>query len=851
MTNKKKRRPLRILIYVSLASLVFMSVVGFILRKTWGRDEHKVSIQVSGHSFEAQRDKNGVWEISADSSASLWFAMGYLQSLDREFQLELIRRVSTGKLSEWFGERTLNRDKLMRHFVELGKWDWKTQQSDPLLKEGVESFVAGRNHYLKNTSLPLPFEYRVLGLERKDITALEPWEVMAIARFHTWQFSYDYQEDLDAHVLSQNYSHNLYKILGAQWSPSDNSTLYNQNGIPKSALQISKLKQDQAFPNFVVPEKQNVSYRPSPSLRNEDGISSSNIPFLNLDASIQGASNAWIIGNPDTGLAPTLCNDPHLSLNWPSSLYPIKYNLVKSSKGTGFMLPGVPGLVLGRVHSPDSQLAWGVTLATFADTQDFVRVSKDELTGKTVTSQNETFVIHNRTEKTSSTNKDIPLEWTNWGPRVDQLINIQGLANNEALVFDWMGFRQHPTILKFFLKRSLNAAEDLEKDLLNSFTYPAVNFTWMEKTPKNEVEFGHMVTGWIIERDREKTPQGLVSLNNPRKFSSAKQRPYLKHRYNYQDPFLLVTGNQRIWSGELSDKLAYGYMHPSRTKRLLEQHPNLIKDPSSGQRDAYVPELHRFWKTYRGLLSVDRLCSSGESSEQTQCRSLVAALDSWNGVAKIDTFEPFIIAAVYAPLKFDLWPQIKAESNKEILEAKLRWHKSSHSYEVLHQLLSDAQHRQRWQKERQLKVSFDDFLVDHFHKALLNIRTKLGPSHLHWNWGNAHKISWMHPFTLMPEPLGNLLNESVFGPPRPVPGGFDSPQRFDISWNPKAPLNFPANHGSSLRFCTKFTESPTDTPVLEWANSTGVSGNPFSKWASAFPNATYFRDVLANSQSKK
>ena len=52
--------------------------------------------------------------IRANNPQDAWFAMGYVHAQERTWQLEFNRRVMHGRLSEVFGEATLETDKLMR-----------------------------------------------------------------------------------------------------------------------------------------------------------------------------------------------------------------------------------------------------------------------------------------------------------------------------------------------------------------------------------------------------------------------------------------------------------------------------------------------------------------------------------------------------------------------------------------------------------------------------------------------------------------------------------------------------------------------------------------------------------------
>ena len=61
-----------------------------------------------------RRDAWGAPYIEAASLDDLWFAQGMITAGERLFQLDLALRAATGRLSEIFGERTLDSDRFVR-----------------------------------------------------------------------------------------------------------------------------------------------------------------------------------------------------------------------------------------------------------------------------------------------------------------------------------------------------------------------------------------------------------------------------------------------------------------------------------------------------------------------------------------------------------------------------------------------------------------------------------------------------------------------------------------------------------------------------------------------------------------
>ena len=53
-------------------------------------------------------------QIYADTADDLFFAQGFVQAQDRFFEMDVRRHITAGRLSEMFGEDTLETDKVVR-----------------------------------------------------------------------------------------------------------------------------------------------------------------------------------------------------------------------------------------------------------------------------------------------------------------------------------------------------------------------------------------------------------------------------------------------------------------------------------------------------------------------------------------------------------------------------------------------------------------------------------------------------------------------------------------------------------------------------------------------------------------
>jgi penicillin amidase len=115
--------------------------------------------------------------IEAATDDDLAVALGIVHAHLRLGQMELLRRLSQGRLSEVLGRLGLRTDRLVRTF-DIGR---ATPQILSLMpaetRQWLEAFVRGINHYLTG-SPTLPYEFRLLKMPREqwrvsDIITLE------------------------------------------------------------------------------------------------------------------------------------------------------------------------------------------------------------------------------------------------------------------------------------------------------------------------------------------------------------------------------------------------------------------------------------------------------------------------------------------------------------------------------------------------------------------------------------------------------------------------------------------------------------------------------------------------------
>jgi penicillin amidase len=157
---------------VLLSALGLIPLLGFLvfglLWLTVPPDNQTLRIPGLSAPVEVIFDSNGVPRIAAANERDAAAALGYVHARDRMFQMELMRRAASGRLSELVGPATLAIDKQMRVFglARLAEGDLAAQS--PETRGLLDAYAAGVNAWIASRGRFAALEFLFFG-------APEPW----------------------------------------------------------------------------------------------------------------------------------------------------------------------------------------------------------------------------------------------------------------------------------------------------------------------------------------------------------------------------------------------------------------------------------------------------------------------------------------------------------------------------------------------------------------------------------------------------------------------------------------------------------------------------------------------------
>ncbi|QMV18107.1 penicillin acylase family protein [Granulicella sp. 5B5] len=357
--RRKARRLARALLIGVVVLLVLLVTLALIVTASLRRALHANLPQLDGDIHIAgltapvtiTRDAHAVPSITASNLDDLLFAQGYTTASDRLWQMDALRRHAAGELAEILGPSLIDHDRQQRYLQLRAAADRTiaTLPADQLHQ--LNDYANGVNAWINTHSNALPVEFRALHYTPAPWT---PRDTLLVALVMSQDLTTSFPQKLNREALTSRLPADLIADMYPVGSWRDH---------PPSQQPID-LTAPTDVPEIPLDNTQS-SLRPTASPHD---LLSTNTPLIHQSCdACRAGSNDWVIAaSRSASGAPLLSNDMHLSLSAPDIWYEAALHTTDQSlEVTGFTLPGVPFILVGR----NAHVAWGFT-NTGADVQD-------------------------------------------------------------------------------------------------------------------------------------------------------------------------------------------------------------------------------------------------------------------------------------------------------------------------------------------------------------------------------------------------------------------------------------------------------------------------------------------------
>ena len=326
------------------------------------------AVAVPGLSAKVRvvRNEQGVPAIEASTLEDLFFAQGYVTAQDRLWQMDMLRRVAAGELSEIIGEDTLKIDREQRILGLRVTAEAAARTISARDRAYFGAYTRGVNAFIESHGDRLPLEFRILKYQPRPWTVTD--SVLIGARMVQDLNHYSYRRALTREKVLAKLGAELTADLYVNSSWHDRT----QTAIRRAMAQAPAAgsgEEDDDDDEEVDPDgasKKLTSALPSPR------AALARAPFAAVDEQEADAprpgSNNWVVsGQHTTTGKPLLSNDMHLNHQMPNLWYEAH---LKSGNFdvAGVTLPGVPFVIVGH----NQRIGWGFTNVGPTVEDDFI-----------------------------------------------------------------------------------------------------------------------------------------------------------------------------------------------------------------------------------------------------------------------------------------------------------------------------------------------------------------------------------------------------------------------------------------------------------------------------------------------
>jgi len=762
----------KIIIGIALL-LAIVVIAGFfyirhIARK--GLPDYSENIKLAGITDEVTvyRDSYAIPHIFAKNEEDLYLAVGYVMAQDRLWQMDLLRRVTTGRLAEIFGEDLVETDLLMRSLRIPEKSRMVLDRTDESIIKAAEAFADGVNQFIESHQKKLPLEFSLLGY------VPEKWAIEHSANligYMAWDLAFAWESE----AL-------LYKIA---------QKLGTKSGKFKELIPELSQQKTVVYPKF----KSDAS-----KLNLGSNLLSHAQKLEELGLIIFSGSNNWAVSGAKsiTG-KPLLANDMHLGLFAPGIWYQMHQVVEGKLNVSGVAVPGQPFIVGGH----NDRIAWGMT-NVMVDDIDFYREKINPENPDEYKFNGHWRVLEVRKEKIKikkGKGVEKELRFTHRGPIVSDFQAVK----NQALSMRWIGNEFSNELRTVYL---LNRAGNWDefKDAVKTFNAVSQNIVYADVDGNIGLYCSAGVpirkgNGWAIvpgETD-EYDWKGLVPFEE------------LPHSFNPSCGYV-ASANNKTANDDYPYYISSWFDLPYRMDRIremLEEKEKLsIEDFCRMQADFESKLVEEMKGDF--IAEIKKI----ENPTLLEQKS-IELLESWDGGLVKNSPAPSLFEKFYKILFRNL---VEDEMGKELYK------EYAGNQILIDNFLENILRNKNSEwcddvRTKDIQETFGDRVQKSFKETVASLQEELGNAPEKWEWGKIHTLVLKHPMgTVKILDLAFNINRGPF----PVGGSFHTVCPYTRS----SGVGFESDFGASLRHVFSLANWDESQSVIP----TGESGIPASQY---------------------
>ncbi len=773
-----------LIVILSLIVILALALVGYgyYLKPTYEGEQKLKNIQKETTVYF---DDFGVPHIYANSQKDAMTALGYVHAQDRLWQMELMRRIAPGRLSEMFGSKALKTDKF---FAGLGinensekaiaKLDKYSQSYQLAL-----AYIDGVNQYMEEGKTPI--EFQLLGIKKDKFTIKDVYNIFGYMAF---SFAMAQKNDPLMTDIRDKLGVDYLKDFGLDGSLGKTQIKsYEGKGIEYTEISksVTDLLENSQVPAFI-------------------------------------GSNSWVIAPNKTKNGKVIfANDPHIAFSQPCTWYEA-HIVVPDYEIYGYYLAGTPFPLLG--HNRD--YAYGLTMFENDDVDLFQEEENPNNKNQYKTVNGfQNYKIRKETIKVKDS-ADVVLEVreTQHGPVMNDLLD--GLKGSKSVAMYWIFTQQNNQMLEavYSLSHSKNL-DDFRKGV-SLIAAPGLNIMYGDA--KGNIAWN--TSGKLYKLDKSINPNfilnGTNGIDDKKEFMDFSKNPQaINPNWNY------------VYSANNQPEAVDGYLYPGyylpqdRAKRissLLEPKNNWTKEDVGEMINDNTSSVAT--NIVGNLISV--LDSKTLSSNEKQA---IEILKKWNGSNNLIDVAPTI---------YQKWifKYLKNTFQDELGEANFKMLLTTHIVKQIIEPQSKNQNSAWWDDvtTKSKKETRTEILNKSFHEAITALENQLGKDVNSWTWNKVHTLEHQHPMGQVAA-LKDIFNVGPFE----VPGSTEVINNLFFDFTDSG--EYAVKGGPSARRVIDFSDIENSESILPTGQSGNPFSKHYNDQAEMY-NTGKFRKMKLNKE---
>ncbi|MFM7016206.1 MAG: penicillin acylase family protein [Bacteroidota bacterium] len=752
--------------------IIFLLVISVYIYLVSQKPQYEGAVTLTGLSapVEVIYDYYGVPHIYASSEEDAYYALGYVHAQDRLFQMEMLRRVASGTLSEVFGKDLLKVDLFFRTLglKKHANWSQKTfmNSNNQQYQKSANAYLKGINAFVKNGQTPV--EFTMLGIPKNEFTVTDMYLSM---EFMSFNFAMAFKTDPLMTFIKSKLGDEYYQDLITNFNSQQHSISTNHASVFKSQHAFNTITE--------IFEK---------------------IPVAPLTG-----SNSWVANSTKTKSGKVLLeNDTHIAYGQPGVWYEAHLEY-PGYRFYGDFLAGWPFAAVGHTQ----QLAWGVTMLE-NDDLDFYEEKTAATDSNKYFAGSKALVFESRKETIKIKGESdvvITVKNSRHGPVMNAAMPELNDVSVYPVAASWTHLKFPSNLMQVTYQLNHASNKTQVREAVSQIISPGLNIMYGDA--ENNIALWH--AGKLLKRNPAMDP---VLIQEGWKDTTELAYYTFDEHPSIENPTkgFIVNSNQQL------DTMADGSLYPGyytpydrywRGEHLLKDKNNLLIDDFQLMAfDDVSPVTPQIARTI--IEGVSSKVKNQNYIYQDAARKLIR----WDGKHGLHDVAPTIF---YKLLYHIFYEAMADELGKEKLEAYFMTHVAKNSY--LPFIKNDNAVWWNNIATKDVVESKNDILDKAFTETVKDLIKELGSKVSSWEWGRVHELELKHAIGKV-KPFNWVFNVGPF----PASGGPEviNQSGFLLSGDKIHSSLF----GPAMRNIIDFSDIENSKSVLP----NGQSGNLMSRW---------------------